>query len=336
MVLMIGVFLVLFLFNAVSALPPPSSYKLESAHSENKNDLGSFALTVTIEVGNESEAECATAPCAKIYLEDAENGRQEIQFNYPMNSGESYSETVYLTYSVNPSNLDVFISAGSTDGLQISQINVAGYQYFLADTWYGSKSNFWIDGDYNFESGDINYFCTNGVICKLCYNCNDFNSVASIPYGDSEKINFEHVKNNSSSTKITGEKGNSFQIMATIQVGTYAGANTDCGLIVYLDDAQNGRIELQFPAMISGGLYYQYVDVPYATNPSNMNVLISSGNCNDATQIDEITVNGYQYYLADTTYGALNYFWVDGDYNSDPPANYYCQNGIVCELCWNC
>jgi len=131
------------------------------------------------------------------------------------------------------------------------------------------------------------------------------------------------------------DKRGSFAISVTITVGSGADAQSSCGPAVYIEDAKNGRTKVQFGSMGYKASVTKTVYVDYAVNPSNMNAMISAGGCFDGVQVYKMYINGYEYKLSDTTYGGVTNFWVDGDTNNSV-SNYYCANGVVCELCRNC
>ena len=133
----------------------------------------------------------------------------------------------------------------------------------------------------------------------------------------------------------------SFNTTVEILVGTQNGGDTHCGVVIYLEDSQNGQVTVPFQYNLNyGQKYTEIVPVAFEMYPENLSVSISAGGCTDSVQIEDVQVNGNKYYLSDTSYGNLDEFWVDGnncqtDPNypcTSPPNNYYCINGVVCGM----
>ena len=127
----------------------------------------------------------------------------------------------------------------------------------------------------------------------------------------------------------------------SIRVGTQNGGDTHCGCEVYLESPNNPKISVPFNFDMNYGEEYTQTFVSDAAmNPSNTVVSISAAGCTDSLEVEQVKVNGNQYFLADTSYGKLANFWIDGNdcltdpvYPcDDPPNNYYCINGIICMM----
>lgn len=310
----------LILLSAANAVVVPPSWdnilKNEIAAADEFASVGSYAVTVTIEVGTDYAAETSCGP--KIYLDDRNNGVVSVQFGSMPTRGATYVKTVYINYVMNPSNLNVMIGAACNNGLHISQMYVNGYQYKLMDV-NGSQSSFWVDGDYNPTTGhdQINYYCVYGVICGLCHNCNY-----------AEKTSSPLRLSDVAASDVSASKG-SYAVTIVIQVGTHSNAQTSCGPMIYLQDSNNGAISVQFGAMPTpGDMYSETAYVNWEMSPSNLRVMIGA-QCNDALQISQLYVNGHPYNLKNDVNGSQSLYWVDGD---DSPNTNYCINGVVCAL----
>lgn len=303
----------LALFNAANAVIPPF-YRPEPSEHRQDGGGGSVPTAVLVQIGSDQNA---GSGCGFIVtLESEDNGRHTIQFD-SFGPGQYFGNSaVYADYAFNPFNSLVMISAANNcgDASQIQYIQIAGTPFYLEDTLNGNQASFWIDGNYNTEYNNEyygDYFCVNGVNCKLTTN-------AQTTYSSQ----------NSHNTLSTG--GFNMPITMTSDVAA------SCGPVVTIADPQNRFNNVTFPSMTVGpNTQFIYLGVKPA--PSQTQVFISSGACNANFNISNLYVNSVQYALQSAlstnfvqnfgnSYPCTDNFGLGGGQTSD------CSFGVVCGL----
>jgi len=130
-------------------------------------------------------------------------------------------------------------------------------------------------------------------------------------------------------------ESSNFAVTVTITTGSNTAKNT-CGPTVFIHET-DGIKTVQFgPTPAPGSTYSETVFVDYVVNPFNIKVSIEAS-CSVGLEIEAIYVAGYQYQLVSSNFGVSSSFSIDGDANGgDKLTNFYCVNGVICELCYSC